>query len=152
MGTADRRKDRKAKKARLQAKKWDRLRERQEVVKGEVVQGTKDTLQEIVRSGQARIAVSSIPALDLIVAAMWDQNGVQVQTYDVRLPAAMTALTMAAERQSIGTEEWLVFMTAHMEAVVEAGENEVPISLVQWKPGEGPNHGMQPQKLSKTDS
>jgi hypothetical protein len=143
MGTADRRKDRKAKRARLQAKKWDRLRERQQVVQVEVVQEMKATLLEIVRSGRARVAVSSIPALNLIVAAMWEQHGSLVQAYDMSIPAAMNALCMAVARQSIGAEEWMEFMTTHMEAVDEADDGEVPISLVQWKIGEGP-----PQDLS----
>jgi hypothetical protein len=130
--------DRKAKKkARLQAKKKAQIRDRLQSAKGQAIQEAMDELRQIVLSGQARIAVATILELRTVVAAMWESDGVQVRAYSTKEEASIHALSMAAVRH-VSEEEWAAFMLDHTEAVAAADEDDFPISLVQWKPGEGP--------------
>ena len=137
-GSADRRKDHKARKARLQAKTSVRRHERQQVTQAGLVREHKDGLQKSVVSGKARFAIISGAASDLIVAATWEHDGMQVQTYDMQLPTAMIALGMTAQRHGFDAEMWFTFLSQHMDAVADADDGVVPISLAQWSAGEGP--------------
>ncbi len=144
MSTAESRKDRKAKKkARLQAKKKAQIRDLLQRSKGQAIQETMEELRQIVLSGQARIAVTTILELRTIVAAMWESDGVQVQAYSTKEEASIHALCMAAVRH-VSEEEWAAFMLNHAEAVAEADEDDFPVSLVRWKPGEGPAYEAPP--------
>jgi hypothetical protein len=138
MSTADRRKQLKARKARLQAKKHAQLQERGQSAEEQVRADIIEKLRDFVTSGRARIAVATIVEFRTVLAAMWEHDGVQVRTYSAKDEASLSALATAAERH-ISFEEWGDFLSHHLEAVADTENNQCAISIVEWKPGEGPN-------------
>jgi hypothetical protein len=138
MSDADKRKQRKAQKERQLAKKQGRLLLRQQELRGLALQRTMDTIREEVSAGQVLMAVTSLPDREILVVAIWEPTGVVAHSYEVANPAAMSAFTMEANRHGIETEELAIFLSGHAQAMSEAGTGEIPVSLMKWRPGEGP--------------
>ena len=137
MSSADRRKELKARKERQQLKKkaqlHDRRHEQQEIAVLRVV----TTITGLVSSGQARIAMGSFPSNRHLMAAMWSGSGIQPQVYHVKDGNGLARLSQAAI-QHVSLDEWEAFMAEHKEAIRSAADGDLPISIIQWRPGEEP--------------
>jgi hypothetical protein len=142
MSSADRRKEKKAKKARLQVKKLTHLQERLQEQQDQDIQKILDTLSDLVASGRARIAIASALDLSIILTAMWHSDGVHLQVYRTKEVGALGALKAAAFRH-VDPDEWVAFFEDHVQAAMDSDEGDLPVSMIQWKPGEGPNHAPQ---------
>jgi hypothetical protein len=138
MSSKERRKERKAKKERLQAKKQARLSERQPR-RGDLGRAqAEESLTAMVTAGRARIALTSLDGLGQLMAVMWQPEGVQVHVCDMDDQAGMLAMAAAAKLQQVDADEWHAFINGHMQASIGTGGRETQISLVEWKPGERP--------------
>jgi hypothetical protein len=97
MSSRERRKQRKARKDRLQVKKqaqhFDPWREEQSRYLAEV----GPSLRDLVTSCKLRIAVTTTIQLPTLLAAMWEHDGVQVRAYDVGDLTSLQALAAAGE-------------------------------------------------------
>ena len=137
MGSAERRKQLKARKARQQAKKLAQRDARGQLELERIMADLSGQLHELVQAGRARIAITSIPEIRIVLAAMWNPDGVQVRAYDAKDLAALTALATAAE-EHVEAEEWAHFIAHHLEAITDTAKRQYAISMIEWRPGEGP--------------
>jgi hypothetical protein len=133
----DRRKLRKAKKARLLVKKQANLHEKH-YAKDALVGFTEQVLR-IVQDREARIAVTTTPD-SLLVVAMWESHGVDVHLARSNDPLALAELAVKA-RNHVRDEEWSAFLADHALAVRSAHGDASAVSMIEWKPGEGPDLG-----------
>jgi hypothetical protein len=148
MSSPERRKQRKAQKERLQAKKQARLGPRfpQVPTPGQMktrapatgLVNAQETLTELVTSGRARIALTALDDLRQLMAVMWQPKGVQIHICGVDDHPGMLAMAAAAKEQQVSDDEWFTFINGHMHAAVVAGGRHTEISLIEWKPGERP--------------
>jgi len=139
MSSQERRKQRKAQKERLHAKKQARLSDRSPPLHAPGRAHAQETLTEIVTSGRARIALTSLDDHRQLMAVMWQPAGVQVHVCDGTDHPGMLAMAAAAKQQQVDHDEWLAFINGHMHAAIIGGSRETQISLIEWKPGEGPD-------------
>ena len=135
MSSADRRKQQKTKKARLQAKKHMQLQKRGRGADDHFRAHITSELRDLLTSGRARIAVATILKARTLLAAIWEDDVVQVRAYNVTVEASLTALGTAANKH-VSFEEWIDFMARHLIAVADTEEKQCAISIIEWKPGE----------------
>jgi hypothetical protein len=141
MSTTDRRKQAKAKKARLQAKKQVRQQVRHEekwqAVKGRIITEATNAVRDAVTSGKARIAVTTLMSFHTLLAAMWGRDGVQVRAYKVNDIKSMTALATDVE-EHVSMKTWSLFMENHLKKALNTEADQYAMSGIEWRPGEGP--------------
>jgi hypothetical protein len=137
MSNADRRKEQKARKERLIRKKQVQAQERQEGQRDKLFALVWDELRDKVNSGAARFGLCSIPQFQVFLAAMWTTDGIKVTSYNSKQEASLTMLADAG-MQHASPDEWMEFMTAHMDKVVEVEDGQLAMTMIPWKPGERP--------------
>ena len=137
MSKPERRKQRKAQKERLQAKKESQHTERWRDMRSKVIAGVGTSLRDAVTSGKVCIAVATTVKFRALVAAMWEHDGVQVRTYSLNDMTSMTTLAAAAE-ELVGRERWAHFIEGHLKAAVDIDDDEYALSGIEWPSGKGP--------------
>jgi hypothetical protein len=138
MSSPDRRKQQKAKKERLQAKKQKLDNERWRDVQSKVIAGVSTGLRDSVMSGKLCIAVATTLKFRTLVAALWRHEGVHVRAYDISDLADMEALAMAAE-EHVSRRQWTHFIEGHLKTAIDIEDDQYALSGIKWPPGEGPN-------------
>ena len=141
MSSADRRKHVKAKKERLQARKQVRKQakheEKWQSVRDQIIAVASNAVRDVVTSGKARIAVTTLMSFHTLLAAMWESDGVQVRAYKVNDLDSMTKLALAAE-EHVSLKVWSHFIENHLKKTLTIEVDQYAISGIEWGPGEGP--------------
>jgi hypothetical protein len=139
MGTAESRRRRKEQKERLQRKRADRLAERQVAQVSTALTSLTAQVSSLVADGSAKVAVGMLPGHEALIVAMWDDSEPVVRTR--RLTGGDDGIAESLMRRGIYPDEWLSFLTGFLQTGASAEPGQAAISMMQWRPGEGPPVG-----------
>jgi hypothetical protein len=138
MGTAESRRRRKEQKERQQRKRADRA-ERQAAYEATALTSLTAQVSGLVADGSAKVAVGMLPGHEALIVAMWDDTEPVVRTR--RLTGGDDGIAESLMRRGIYPDEWLSFLTGFLQTGASAEPGQAAISMMQWRPDEGPPVG-----------
>jgi hypothetical protein len=140
MGNIDSRRRRKEQKERHEVKRQQQLAERRAVQRTHALLDLESQVSGFVSSGRAKVAVCMLPDHTGLIVSMWDLVHPRVLTRRVVLRHDQDLDPVQAElaERGIGIPEWLSFLGELMSMCASAGPGQAAISMIQWRPGEGP--------------
>jgi len=139
MGNIDSRRRRKEQKERQQRKRQERLAERHESQVAASLDALAGQVSGLVADGSSKVAVGMLPGREEMIVAMWDDTEPRVCTR--RLTGYHDGIPEAVQRRGIAIDEWLSFLTQLLQTCASADPGQAAISMIQWRPGEGPPVG-----------
>ncbi len=143
MGNIDSRRRRKEQKERQQVKRQQQLAERRESHLARSLLDLESQVSGFVSSGRAKVAICMLPDQTGLIVSMWDLVHPRVLTRRVvlRHDQALDPVQAEVAQRGIGIPEWLSFLGEFMSTCASAGPGQAAISMIQWRPGEGPPVG-----------
>jgi hypothetical protein len=140
MGNIDSRRRRKEQKERQQIKRQQQLAERRDAHLARSLLDLESQVSGCVSSGRAKVAICMLPDQTGLIVSMWDLVHPRVLTRRVvlRHDQALDPVQAEVVQRGIGIPEWLSFLGEFMSTCASAGPGQAAISMIQWRPGEGP--------------
>jgi hypothetical protein len=143
MANIDSRRRRKEQKERQQLKRERQLAERREADISRSLTHLESQVSGFVSNGTAKVAVGMLPDHTGLIVSMWDllQPRVVTRRIVLRHDRALDPVQAEVTQRGIGIPEWLSFLGEFMSTCASAGPGQSAISMIQWRPGEGPPVG-----------